>query len=360
MLRRGHHWAMKVAVGASLIAALSCVLAPVPAQAQGGWWPWASPQGPPQQPRPPTPTPTPREPVWKGAPPAPIPGVPGPQAGPPFGAQKPPICLQLEQRLVQEGQRGNQSRDQLPRIEGDLRQLDRAREAAQVQLERSDCYDYFLFSKTLRRTRQCVDLAAQVDATKRKLADLDAQRQQIVGTRDRSHQDDILRELARNNCGNDYSREVQKRGLNSPFTTLWQDEDTSPAGRGNQFGALPYATYRTVCVRLCDGYFFPISFSTLKNHFDRDIDACQSKCAAPAELYYYQNPGGNIDQALSVKSQSPYMSLRTAKRYQKEYVQGCSCKQAEYSPSPADRGDRKAETPAAPAVPASTALRTQR
>lgn len=269
---------------------------------------------------------------------------------PPAYGSKAPICFQLEQRLVQESQRGTINRDQLPRIETELRQADRAHQQAQMQLERSDCYDYFLFSKTLRRTRQCVDLSSQVETNKRRVMELDAQRQQIVGTRDRSHQDDILRELARNNCGSDYSREVQKRGLNNPFSSLWQDEESSPGSRGgNQFGALPYATYRTVCVRLCDGYFFPISFSTLKNHFDRDIDACQSKCAAPAELYYYQNPGGSIDQALSVRNQSPYMSLKTAKRYQKEYVQGCSCKQAEYTPTPGDRGDRKAE--AAPPTP---------
>ena len=254
---------------------------------------------------------------------------------------------------MQESQRGTSNRDQLPRIEGELRQADRTNQQAQTQLERSDCYDYFLFSKTLRRTRQCVDLQTQVEQNKRRVMELDAQRQQIMGTRDRSYQDDILRELARNNCGSEYAREVQKRGLNSPFSTLWQDEEAVPDGRGGgQFGELPYATYRTVCVRLCDGYFFPVSFSTLKNHFERDIDACQSKCAAPAELYYYQNPGGSIDQAMSVRNQTPYMTLKTAKRYQREYVQGCSCKQAEYQPTPADRGDRKAEAPA-PAMPAS-------
>ena len=336
---------------AAVAAQLSFDTAVSPARAQG-WWPWASPSQPPP-PRPPAP---PRDPQWRTQPgpggpvgpgPAPGPGVqPGPFAAP---GGKPPICLQLEQRLVMEGQRGTVSREQLPRIENELRQADRAAQAAQAMLERSDCYDYFLFSKTLRRTRQCVDLAAQAEGAKRKVTELDIQRQQILGTRDRSHLDDVYRELARNNCGPEYAREVQRRGLNNPFSSLWQDEDAGP-GRGNEFGALPFATYRTVCVRLCDGYFFPVSFSTLKNHFDRDIDACQSKCAAPAELYYYQNPGGTIEQAISVRNQSPYTSLKSAFRYRKELVSGCSCKQAEYVPSPADRGDRKAD--AAPLPPA--------
>ena len=320
--------------------AVLLAVAPAPALAQGGWWPWSNE---PSQPRP-----IPRDPVYRNPPPQQAP-APIPQPGGGYAGTKAPICLQLEQRLVQEGQRGNLSREQLPRLETELRQSDRAAQAAQAQLERSDCYDYFLFSKTLRRTRQCVDLSNQADSAKRRVAELDAQRQQILGTRDRSYLDDIYRELARNNCGADYAREASKRQSSNPFSSLWQDEDTNPGGRGNDFGALPYATYRTICVRLCDGYFFPVSFSTLKNHFDRDIEACQSKCAAPAELYYYQNPGGSVDQAVSVRNQTPYTGLKTAFRYRKEYVQGCSCKQAEYTPSPSDRGDRRAETQPAPA-----------
>ncbi|MEZ5819050.1 MAG: DUF2865 domain-containing protein, partial [Hyphomicrobiaceae bacterium] len=82
---------------------------------------------------------------------------------------------------------------------------------------------------------------------------------------------------------------------------------------------------------------------TLENHFARDVEACQSKCAAPVDLYYHQNPGGAMEQAVSVTDRRPYTSLKTAFRYRKEFVAGCSCKQSEYTPSPADQGDRKAE-----------------
>ena len=111
---------------------------------------------------------------------------------------------------------------------------------------------------------------------------------------------------------------------------------------GNRFNAVPFATYRTVCVRLCDGYYFPISFSTLPNHFQRDAEACQSKCAAPAQLYYYQNPGGAVDQMQAFESNDKYTRLRTAFLYRKEFVSGCSCKQTEYVPqTPAPGGTLK-------------------
>lgn len=225
-----------------------------------------------------------------------------------------------------------------------MRQLEQQVQRGQDQLERNQCYEYFLFAKSLRRTRACVDLDAQVEGAKRRLADLSAQRQQLTRSDSRSYRDDIIRELANNNCGATYSQEA-RRSSNNPFSSLWQDEDSGGAG-GNTFGGLPFATYRTICVRLCDGYYFPVSFSTLPTYFDRDADLCQSKCAAPADLYYHQNPGGSVEQAVSHKSKQAYSTLRTAFRYRKEFVNGCSCKQAEYMPQGTPPADKRAEGPA--------------
>jgi hypothetical protein len=240
-------------------------------------------------------------------------------------------------------------------MEADIRTLERTVQSGTAQLERQECFEYFLFAKSLKRTRQCVDLNNQVESAKRQIADLQTQRQQIASSDVRSYQDEIIRELARNNCGANYQQQAQQRPA-GPFASLWNDEESSGGGGGNQFGNLPFATYRTVCVRLCDGYFFPISFSTLPNHFQRDADACQSKCAAPVELYYHANPGGAIEQSQSAKTQQPYSALRTAFRYRKEYVQGCSCKQAEYVPATPTPADRRADVaPGAPAPAAAPA-----
>ncbi len=319
-------WPSSVALAVVAAAAVAVPLAA--AVAQGFSWPWSEPER----------KPIPREPVYR-APPQPAPGAqpsPGYQTAPGYQTQPAPynsarsnICLQLEQRLVQESQKGTQSRDLLPKLEADIKAAQKAAQSSEIQLERQDCYEYFLFSKTLRRTRQCVELSTQAEAAKRRVSDLDVQRQQIVASSGRSFQDDIVKELARNNCGANYVQEARKREGG-----FWDSgEDSGPyGGSGNQFGALPYATYRTVCVRLCDGFYFPISFATLPNHFQRDADACQSKCAAPVELYYHQNPGSSIEQAVAAKTQEPYTRLKSAFRYRKEYVNGCSCKQAEYTP----------------------------
>jgi hypothetical protein len=241
-----------------------------------------------------------------------------------------------------EANRGFQTREQLPRIEGEVRQAERALQTAQAQLDQANCYEWFFFSKTLRPGRRCSALVSQVESAKRRLSDLEVQRQQLIGSSGRSLRDDIVRELARNNCGPGYQQEA--RNNSSLFSGLWQDGDA--AWGGNRYGGVPYATYRTICVRLCDGYFFPVSFSTLPNYFDRDQEICQQKCAAPAELYYHQNPGAGMDQAVSHKTKLAYTSLRTAFRYRKEMISGCSCKQAEYVPqgaAPATGSNRRAE-----------------
>jgi len=340
--------ARRHALGAAVIAAT--VLAACPALAQG-WWPWNSNE----QERPPVP----QEPVYR----QPQPGVPPmeqPRPEPAPGAQVPPpaqpptvnwstknpICLQLEQRLVQDGQRSSSMRDRLPAIEAEMSQVERAYEQTQSDLERSDCYEYFLFSKTLRRTRRCVDLAQQRDAAQRRLGDLEAQHQQIANSGERSYREEIVRELARNNCGNNYTQEARRYDREGG-DSIWQDEgESSFSGRWTPFGGTSSAaTYRTVCVRLCDGYYFPVSFSTLPSHFEQDAEACQSRCAAPAELYYYQNPGAGMDQSVSFREQQPYTSLKTAFRYRKELVKGCSCKEAEYvTPDASKRADKGATT----------------
>ncbi len=312
------------------ILAVVTMSAPPTLLAQGIQWPWSTQAKP-------RPRPQPR----------------GLDSDDPRGwAPKGDICLQLEQRLVNESKNANRGRDQIPAISAQIRDARRAMQQSKVNLERKNCYSYFLFSKTLKRTKRCIQMANARQASKRNLAKLESQLDQINSSSGRSYQDDIIRALARNGCGDNYIRQARRRDQN-PFSSLWQDEE-SRGGNNGAFGqynsALPYATYRTLCVRMCDGYYFPISFSTLPNHFQRDAERCQSKCAAPAQLFYYQNPGSAVEQMVSTQTRQLYTELKTAFRYRKEYVKGCSCKAAEYqanasSPDAVQRSELAPQSP---------------
>ncbi len=83
-------------------------------------------------------------------------------------------------------------------------------------------------------------------------------------------------------------------------------------------------TYRTVCVRLCDGYFWPISFSTTEEHFDRDQAKCEKSCGSPAKLYVYKNPGGE-PETMANRDGQPYSRLKTAFLFRTKYDAQCKC-----------------------------------
>ncbi len=104
--------------------------------------------------------------------------------------------------------------------------------------------------------------------------------------------------------------------------------------RGGE-GASPYMSfgdgfagqgaYRTLCVRLCDGYYFPISFSATRNALARDAAKCAASCGSEARLFYHPNPGGDVDSMIDLSGMA-YTQLPTAFKYRKTLASGCACR----------------------------------
>jgi len=150
----------------------------------------------------------------------------------------------------------------------------------------------------------------------------DSQRRALIGA------------LAQNNCGAQYASAAQQSGPANFLDALFGNGTiVNPGGDG-----APSGTYHTVCVRTCDGYYFPISYSTNATRFTDDEKACQRLCpASEAALYSFRNPGEGMDQAVSNTGQS-YTALPNAYRYRKEVVAGCSCRRAGQSWADALKG----------------------
>jgi hypothetical protein len=87
-------------------------------------------------------------------------------------------------------------------------------------------------------------------------------------------------------------------------------------------------TYRTLCVRACDGYYFPISDKVTRAKFNTDSIACLQRCTGgEARLFVHRNPGQKISSAVDLQG-NRYVELDNAFRYRKELVEGCVCKPA--------------------------------
>jgi hypothetical protein len=145
----------------------------------------------------------------------------------------------------------------------------------------------------------------------------------------------------------------------SPFAGAFRHApDGSPGGvypgdRSDVAGPSVPATYRTLCVRLCDGFYFPISFAVPESGFNRDAEQCRASCGPEARLFYHLNPGGSVETMFDLAGRA-YSALPTAFTYRKTLVAGCSCRPQGLASPAADGAERAANTRAPePATPAS-------
>lgn len=97
-----------------------------------------------------------------------------------------------------------------------------------------------------------------------------------------------------------------------------------------------HRSYRTLCVRLCDGYYFPIGDSVRRERLYQDNRTCSQRCEGEARLFYYPTQGGSVETMVDMAGH-PYASLPNAFRYRKSLVAGCSCKAPPWSAQEAAR-----------------------
>ncbi len=92
-----------------------------------------------------------------------------------------------------------------------------------------------------------------------------------------------------------------------------------PETRPRGFGAS-----QPVCVRLCDGYFFPLS--GISTRADAQ-DMCQAQCPSSKAQVFYRTNGADINEAADDDGQT-YSSLPNALKYRTRTDQACTCKKA--------------------------------
>ena len=238
-----------------------------------------------------------------------------------------PICVRLESQLtaLTQGSVDPVRAEQIKRTEDAIakQQADLDRTVAQAHKAGCAGQGFFAFFSAL--SPQCGPITSQIQQMRGNLDRMISDVEQLKNgnTGQEGQRRALIGQLAQNNCGAQYTAAANSWGGPQGFFDALFGGGTiiNPGGDG-----APSGTYHTVCVRACDGYYFPISYSTLPNRFADDARACQRLCpAAEAELYSFRNPGEDMEQAVSVSGQ-PYTALPNAFRYRKEIIAGCSCR----------------------------------
>jgi hypothetical protein len=236
-----------------------------------------------------------------------------------------PVCVRLEAQLavLNNSPANSALADQIKRDEDAIAKQQADLDRALAQARKSGCGQGF-FSLFSGFSPQCGPLNTQIDQIRGNLDRMMSDLEQLKsGNNDQQGQRAaLIGQLAQNDCGSQYTEAARAAGSQGFFEALLGGGTiANPDGNG-----APAGTYRTVCVRTCDGFYFPVSYSTVPNRFAADTQTCQRLCpAAQVALYTYHNPGEEIEQAVSADG-AAYTALPNAFRYRKELISGCSCR----------------------------------
>lgn len=86
---------------------------------------------------------------------------------------------------------------------------------------------------------------------------------------------------------------------------------------------------RSVCVRLCDGFHFPVGNLSRSSNIKAHEAICSGLCpGAPTRLYKFSRGKTDILEAVSVRTGKSYADLPVALRYTGKRDKTCSCKAA--------------------------------
>jgi hypothetical protein len=263
-------------------------------------------------------------------------------AGSPGFAQDYQLCVKLEARLMQLDRERNGGGSNVNQYRTAIAEAQRRLSVARQQAQRSGCGQQqgFLFFRP-PRAPECQKVDAEIRQLETNLRNMQSRASQSAPSSssaiDRERRN-ILTMLGENRCGPQYQRYARQRtaGL---FGMFLRDYTRDPYMRDGLNGDRRdfYGTYRTLCVRSCDGFYWPVSFSTVQSHFAYDEQTCRRSCpGTDVSLYVHRNPGEGPEEAISLAGQ-PYAASPNAFRYRDEYVEGCSCKAGVQT---ADLGER--------------------
>ena len=254
---------------------------------------------------------------------APAAQAPAPPSAAPSSAPRNPVCLRLESQLatIDRGGTDPSKAEQIKRYEEAAAKQQAELDRLGQQSQRLGCQGGGFFALFSGQAPQCIPLSNQIQQVRAGIDGYlnEVQRLQGNSGEREGERRSILVALGQNDCGPQYRQFVNNPG-GGFFDTLFGNNPGAGVG-------IPLSgTYRTLCVRTCDGYYFPISYSTVPGKFAEDEQLCRRLCpAAEVMLFSHRNPGEDVSRAISISGR-PYAELPTAFSYRKQLNPSCSCR----------------------------------
>ncbi|MGO6900314.1 DUF2865 domain-containing protein, partial [Rhizobium ruizarguesonis] len=156
---------------------------------------------------------------------------------------------------------------------------------------------------------------------------------------------ELIAALERNGCNSENFYAPSDRSANEPAPSVEEQAmrtDTFiPLGGGDEVDpryGVPRAEMlspvSTMCVRSCDGGFFPISSNATSVDFGRDAQTCAKMCPGiETELFYRDVTSTEASNMISVATGTPYSAMKNAFAYKNRTPgekSSCACNLTAY------------------------------
>ena len=215
------------------------------------------------------------------------------------------MCRQLEAQLASTGAGGSA---QASRYDAAISRQQEQIVKARQQARQAGCGRALIGSSV----SVCASLNSTLDKMQRNLLDLQRTRAKMSGGNTRQERARIQAALDVNRC----RRQVPP--ADQPEQQGSRQRAVIDGRSGLRIGGLS-GSFRTLCVRTCDGYFFPISYGVASSLFERDQNACSAMCpGTQVELHYYRVPNQESADMVSAATGLPYDQLPNAWRYREQ------------------------------------------
>ena len=239
-------------------------------------------------------------------------------------------CNDLRVQIANAGADGRATRD---RAAAAKQQNEYGQLAAQAQSMGCNREQFLFFGSAPRA--QCGPINARLAALRANIATL---------TGSGANNDSLRQALAARydaECRNRHIITARPRGPRNFFEELFgvapdensglQEVPVEPSEsdrqltEGDMFGDRPHGGSVAICVRDCDGGFFPISYSARSSNLDELSSLCKALCPNAEATLYTRSLSGDIESAVSIDGVA-YSEHPNALKYQKSYDPACGCK----------------------------------
>lgn len=256
----------------------------------------------------------------------------------PGGAEASALCERLRDRLVLVEQ-GSPSPEINSYASAIAQQNLELRKARQDQ-RRLRCLTSSIVQIRPDGGNDCSDLATAISRMEANRDILTARLADLRASRAADTRAALVTALEENGCGPDqaaYPEEAERIPYLDSLAEPYRPDRAAEAAYSATppfIGMLPSGNVRTLCVRTCDGGFFPISSQTSAMNFARDAAQCQQMCpGTQTELFFHAPELSETVDMVSAVTGRPYRDLPNAFLYRNrrsDTEPSCGCNLQQY------------------------------